>query len=328
MNTPTMKAVVCTKYGSPEVLKISQFPIPTPKADEVLIKVYASAATTADTMMRKGTPFYARFFLGLSRPKNPITGTGFAGEVISVGTNVTQFQKGDKVCGESGLQFSANAEYVCVPEKGVIIHKPKNITYSEAATLCDGPLTSLNFLRNLAQIQTGQTILINGASGSLGTAAVQLAKKMGGKVTAVCSAGNKALVQSLGANEVIDYQSTDFTKLNRQFDFIYDTIGRSSFVACKSVLSDKGVYLSPVLNMSLLFQMLWTSFIGGKQAKFDATGMRPVLELRQMLKDLKMMIEQEHLKIIMDRTYPLEQAVAAHKYIDSGRKRGNIVFIH
>ena len=327
MKTPTMKAVICTKYGSPEVLKVSQFPIPIPKADEVLIKVHASAATTADTMMRKGTPFYARFFLGWNRPKNPIIGTGFAGEIIAVGSAVTQFQKGDKVCGESGLQFSANAEYVCVSEKGVIIQLPKNMGYSEAATLCDGPLTSLNFLRNLAQIQPGHTVLVNGASGSLGTAAIQLAKYFGAYVIGVCSAKNKALVESLGANEVINYQTTDFTKLDRRFDFVYDAIGKSSFAKCKRILQPKGKYLSPVLNVALLFQLLWTSITDGQQAKFDATGMRPAEELRQMLQDLKILIEQNHLNLVIDRTYSMEKVVEAHQYVDSGRKVGNIVLV-
>ena len=179
MNVPTMKAVTCTKYGSPDVLKIVEFPQPNPKINEVLIKIHASAATTADTMLRKGTPFYARFFLGLSKPKNPIIGTGFAGEIIAIGQAITAFKIGDKVFGETALKFSANAEYVCVPENGVITKIFKNMPLEEAAPICDGPLTSLNFLRNLANIQAGHTILINGASGSLGTAAIQLAKYFG-----------------------------------------------------------------------------------------------------------------------------------------------------
>lgn len=327
MNAPTMKAVVCTKYGAPSVLQIQKYARPVPKANEVLVKVHASAATTADTMMRKGTPFYARFFLGLMRPKIPIIGTGFAGEIIEIGNAVQQFKIGDKVCGETSIEFSANAEYVCLPENGVLIPLPNNMNFQDAATLCDGPLTSLNFLRNLANIQPGHTILINGASGSLGTVAIQLAKYFGAYVIGVCSGKNKALVQSLGADEVIDYQIMDFTKLNRQFDFVYDTIGKSSFVKCKSILQPKGKYLSPVLSIPLLFQMLWTTLVGNQQAKFDATGMQQAKELKQMLNDLKMIIEQGNLKVIMDRTYSLEQAVAAHRYIDSNRKRGNIVLV-
>lgn len=327
MNAPTMKAVTCTKYGSPDVLKIAEFAQPSPKANEVLVKIHASAATTADTMLRKGTPFYARFFLGLNKPKKPIIGTGFAGEIIAVGSTVTAFKIGDTIFGETALQFSANAEFVCVPENGVITKIFKNMTFEEAAPICDGPLTSLNFLRNLANIQAGHTILINGASGSLGTAAIQLAKYFGARVTAVCSAKNEELVRSLGADEVIDYTTTDFTEVSQQFDFVYDTIGTSSFSKCKAILAPKGQYLSPVLSMSLLFQVLWTSIIGGKRAKFDATGMRPVKELRQMLADLKPLFEKGHLKMIMDKTYPLLQAVEAHRYVDSGRKRGNIVLI-
>jgi len=327
MNAPTMKAVVCTKYGSPDVLKIQEFAQPSPKEHEVLIKVHASPVSAADTMMRKGTPFYARFFLGLTRPKPAITGTGFAGEIIAVGNKVSLFKEGDTVFGETATQFSANAEYVCLPEDGVISIMPAKMTYEEAAPVCDGILTSFHFLRNIANIQPGHTILINGASGSLGTAAVQLAHHFGAYVVGVCSAKNIVLVQSLGANEVIDYQSNDFTKSYRRFDFIFDTIGKSSFSECKKILAPNGQYLSPVLSMPLLFQVLWTSMRKGKKAKFDATGLRPADELRQMLNEVKELMKKGNLKTIMDKTYSLEEVVEAHRYVDTGRKIGNIVLV-
>ena len=176
MNTQTMQAVTCTRYGNPSVLKVQEYSKPTPKENEVLVKIHASAVTAADTMMRKGTPFYVRFFLGLRKPKVPIIGTGFAGEIEAIGEKVTQFRVGDQVFGETAFQFSANAEYVCISENGVIVLKPSNMSFEEAASVCDGAVTSLNFLKEIANIQAGQSLLVNGSSGSLGTAAIQLGK--------------------------------------------------------------------------------------------------------------------------------------------------------
>jgi NADPH:quinone reductase-like Zn-dependent oxidoreductase len=254
-----MKAIVLTRYGSPDNLEVQEVSQPIPRAHEVLVKVAATTATTADTMMRKATPFISRFFLGFFRPRKAITGTGFAGEVVEVGKNVSRFQPGDQVFGETGTDFGANAEYVSVSEEGVMAKLPSNLSFEEAATLTDGPLTSINFLKNLGKIKSGQKVLINGASGSLGTAAVQLAKYYGAEVTGVSSTKNAELVQSLGADHVIDYHSTDFTNTGEQYDIIFDTIGKSSFSKSKRALKGDGIYLSPVLDMGLLFQMLRTS---------------------------------------------------------------------
>ncbi|MEQ8423436.1 MAG: NAD(P)-dependent alcohol dehydrogenase [Cyclobacteriaceae bacterium] len=320
-----MKAIVATKYGSPEVFQLKEIAKPTPKANEVLVRIHASSVTAADTMMRRGTPFYGRLFIGLLKPNNPIPGTGFAGVVEAVGKDVTHFTEGDAVFGESVFGAGTNAEYVCVAENGIIISKPANISFAEAASICDGPLTSLNFLKNLASIQPGQKVLINGASGSLGTAAVQLAKYFEAEVTGVCSTNNVALVKSLGANHVIDYTKEDFTKSNTRYDVIYDTIGKSSYSKAKKVLNDNGAYISPVLSLALLLQVLWTSVVGKKKAKFSATGILPIPALRDFLFEIRAMISAGYLKSIVDKQYSLEQIAEAHVYVANGHKRGNVV---
>ena len=320
-----MKAIVCTKYGSPDVLELKEVEKPTPKENEVLIRVYAASATAADCMMRQGTPFYGRIFLGLMKPKNPITGTGFAGIIEAIGKEVKLFKAGDSVFGETGIGFSTNAEYVCLPEDGVLATLPHNMTYEEAAPLCDGALTSWSFLKDIGKIQSGQSILINGASGSLGSAAVQIAKYFGAEVTGVCSTTNLEMVKSLGADKVIDYTKEDFTKTGQSYDIIFDTVGKSSFSRCQDSLRENGVYLSPVLSLPLLFQMIWTSKIGNKKAKFSATGLRPFSELRVLLNELKECIEAGKIKSIVDRSYPLKQTAEAHRYIETGHKKGNVV---
>ncbi|RMG22292.1 MAG: NAD(P)-dependent alcohol dehydrogenase, partial [Methanobacteriota archaeon] len=320
-----MKAIVCTRYGSPDVLELQEVEKPIPKEDEVLVKVHASSATTADTMMRRGTPFYARLFLGFTKPKPAITGTGFAGEVEAVGRNVTRYQEGDKVFGETGVGFSANADYVCIPETGVMTTLPNNMTYEAAAPICDGALTSFSFLKDIATLQEGDEILINGASGSLGTAAVQISKYLGAQVTGVCGSANQEMVQELGAQKTIDYTKADYTRMDHHYDIIFDTIGKSSFGDSKHSLTQTGLYLSPVLNMALLLQMLWTSQSRGKKAKFSATGLRPEDELRALLEDLKEVFESGKMTTVIDQYFPLEDTAEAHRYIETGHKRGNVV---
>jgi len=320
-----MKAIVCKKYGSPDVLQLKEVEKPTPKDDEVLIRVYAASVTAADCMMRKGVPFIGRFFIGLIRPKNPIPGTGLAGEIEAVGKDVKLFKEGDQVFGETVFGSGTYAEYVCLSERGVLATKPTNITYEEAAPVCDGILTAMNFLRDMAKIQSEQKVLINGASGSVGTSAVQLARYFGTEVTGVCSTTNLEMVKSLGADKVIDYTKEDFTKTGQTYDIIFDTVGKSSFSRCKGSLTQKGVYLSAVLGLPLFIQMLWTSKIGSKKAKFSATGLRPVSELRILLKELKELIEAGKIKSVIDRRYPLEQTAEAHRYVEKGHKKGNVV---
>ncbi len=320
-----MNAVVCTKYGGPEVLKVQQVAKPSPKADEVLIKVHAASVTTAGAMMRTGMPYIGRLFLGLRRPKNAIPGTGVAGVVEAIGEDVTCFKVGERVYGENITTFGTHAEYVCISENGVIEVMPENLSFEEAAGACDGALTSMNFLQVLVKIEKGQKILINGASGSLGTAAVQLAKAYGAEVTGVCSSRNVELVKSLGADFVIAYDKTDFTELDKQYDIIYDTVGKISFPSCCGVLTKNGAYLSPVLGFPLLFQMLISSVFSKKKAKFSATGTLPLNKLRPLFKELTALFKAGKIKGIVDRSYAMSQIVEAHQYIDQGRKKGNVV---
>ncbi len=327
MKAPTMQAAVLTRYGSPDFIQIQDVQKPAPKENEVLVKVHAATVTAADTMMRRADPAIARLFLGFTRPRNNIMGTGFAGKVVAVGPEVKEFEIGDEVFGETGVGFSANAEYVTVAEDGVIDWMSPKISFEEAATVTDGPLTSYNFLKNLGQIKTGQSVLIIGASGSLGTAAVQLAKHFGAQVTGVASTRNLELVKSLGADEVVDYTQTDFTKTGKKYDLIFDTVGKSSFSKSKNSLTGNGMYLSPKLGFGLLMQMMWTSLFSTKKAKFDATGLRSPELLRSDLNELGKLIEGGKLNIIIDKKYPLVKAAEAHRYVDTGRKRGNVVLL-
>jgi len=324
-----MKAITYTGYGSPEVIRLSDVEKPIPKANQVLVKVHATSITTADSMIREGNPCYGRLFLGLSKHKRPIAGTGFSGEVVQLGKGVSQFKMGDSVFGETGMNFSANAEYICIAEDAMISTIPNNLSHQEAASICDGALTSYAFLKDLGQLKRGQSVLINGASGSLGSAAVQIAKALGAEVTGVCSSANVALVKSLGADKVIDYLEKDFTKSHTssdyRYDIVYDTLGKTSFSLCKDILKEQGVYLSPVLSFPLLLQTLCKLNSKGKTAKFSATGLRPATELRVFIDELKLMFEAGQIKTVIDRSYSLEETAEAHRYIDTGRKKGNVV---
>lgn len=319
-----MKAVICSKYGSPNVLKVQEVEKPIPKKDEVLVKVHAASVTAADVMMRKGMPRYGRLFIGLFRPKNAIPGTGFAGKVEAVGNDVTDFEPGKHVFGEVLFSPGTNAEYVCVPESGLLFAKPDSVTCAEAAPVCDGALTSMNFLRNVAKLKRGQRILINGASGSLGTSAVQLAKYFGAHVTGVCSGRNLELVSSLGADKVIDYTQEAFKQNGEKYDVIYDTVGKLSYSQCKGSLTSNGVFVSPVLSLPLLLNVLWTSVFTHRKAKFSATGIMPIPELRELLGEVKRIIEEGKLLSVLDRSFGLEQISEAHSYVENGHKIGNV----
>lgn len=319
--------MVATRYGSPAVLQFKEVNKPEPHTDEVLVKVMTASATTADAMMRTGKPYIARLFVGLTKPKKEIPGTGFAGIVEQIGKDVTKYRIGDRVFGETAFGFSSNAEYLSISENGVILPMPENLDYPEAASFCDGHLTSFNFLKEIANIKKGEKILINGASGALGTSALQIAKYMGAHVTGVCSGRNIGLVKSLGADEVIDYQQTEFTKGTVQYDYVYDTIGKSSFNDCKGILSENGIYLSPVLKFSLLMQMIFTYLFGKKKAKFEATGANNEEKLRIMLSEVLKIYKEGRLQTFIDRQFPLEKLAEAHQYIDSGHKKGNVVIV-
>lgn len=323
----TMSLWSLKRYGGPDQLVPITRVIPVPKPDEVLICVKASAVTRADGMMRAGKPKFARLFLGLKRPKSPHPGTGVSGEVIAVGAKVSRFAPGDLVFGETGLTFSGNATHVCVPESGVLMPKPLDLNHQEAAVMCDGPLTSYNFLTEIGQARAGQRVLIIGASGSLGSAAVQVAAQMGLHVTGTCSTRNVEMVTSLGADRVLDYTQQDFTQMHEKYDVIYDTLGISNFGQARVALTMQGRYISPVLSLGLLGAMLKTSWIGQQKACFSATGLKKPDELREMLNVLLDMVVADTMRPVIDRTYPLSDLPEAHTYMETGRKRGNVVVV-
>lgn len=319
-----MKAIVQTKYGSPDVLQLQEVEKPAPGDNEVRVRIHATTVTAAHTMMRKGTPVIGRVFIGLTKPKHAIPGTEFAGVVDAVGKDVTRFKIGDPVFGATDLAAGCNAEYTCVPEDGVLSTKPTNVSYADAATLLDGTLTSMHFLRDKAHVQPGQQVLINGASGSVGTAAVQIAKYLGAEVTGVCSTQNVELVKSLGADHVIDYTQDDFTQGDQRYDVIFDAVGKSSFGQAKSALTPNGIYLTTVAGLPAMMQTLWTSMGGGKKAMFGAAGLRSAEEKIDDIALLKELVEAGTITPVVDRCYPLAQVAEAHRYVDTGRKRGNV----
>jgi len=320
-----MKVIEYTKYGPPDVLQLKDVEKPTPKDNEVLIKVFATIVTSTESAFRKGDQFAARLYTGIIRPKINILGEMLAGEIEAIGINVKRFKEGDQVFGSTGTSFGAYTEYICLPEEGALAIKPANMTYEESAAFCDGLLTALPFLRDKANIQSGQNVLINGASGSIGTIAVQLGKYFGAEITGVCSTTNLELVKSLGADKVIDYTQEDFTKTGDNYDIIFDTVGKSSYSRCKNSLKHRGVYLSTVFSLANIFQVLWTSKIGSKKSMIAATGLRPTSDKTKDLLFLKELIEAGKIKPVIDRRYPLEQTAEAHRYVDKGHKKGNVV---
>ncbi|WP_417310746.1 NAD(P)-dependent alcohol dehydrogenase [Devosia sp.] len=320
-----MDAVIARRYGGPEVLEIGSVPTPTPKDNEVLVKIHASAVTQADVMMRTGTPHFARLFVGLRGPKAKIPGTSFAGKVVAKGAGVTRYAVGDDVFGETTLGFSTHAQFVAVAETGVIQHVPHNMSYLEAAPVTDGALTVHNFLTRLASIKPGQKVLINGAAGGLGTFAVQYARHFGAEVTGVASTRNADLVREMGADHFIDYTKTDVTRGAERYDLIFDTVGKLGFSKARRVLTPDGVYLSPVLGLPMLIQMLWTSRFSRRKGRFAATGLLPHDQLSTMLGEVKALIEAGSIWTHIDRTYPMSEIVDAHRYVEAGHKRGAVV---
>ncbi|MBL4623929.1 MAG: NAD(P)-dependent alcohol dehydrogenase [Flavobacteriales bacterium] len=319
-----MKAIVCTKYGAPGVMKLQKVEKPNPKDNEVRIKVYNATVTTSGLSGRKGKPLFGRLFTGLTKPKKNILGSELAGVIEAVGKDVKRFKIGDQVFGTTTIQMGAQAEFKCMPENAALALKPTNMNFEESVAIVEGGLTALNFLKNKANIQSGQKVLINGASGSIGTAAIQLAKHFEAEVTGVCSTANVVLVKSLGADTVIDYTKVDFTKNNVTYDIIFDTIGKSSFSRCKASLKQKGIYLD-ACKMSTLFIMLWLSLFKGKKAILSATYLRSPNELAKDLVLLKELIEDGKVKSVIDRCYPLAQTSHAHVFVETGRKKGNVV---
>jgi NADPH:quinone reductase-like Zn-dependent oxidoreductase len=322
MNSNKMKAIVYKKYGSPNVLEPINLENPIPKANEVLIRVYATTVTTADCMMRRGDTFLSRILLGLLKPKKKyqILGTELSGKIEALGSKVKMFKSGDEVYAFRGFGTGCYAQYKCMTENGSIAIKPHNMEFSEAASVVDGATTALFFLKEKANIQKGQKVLINGASGSIGTFAVQLAKYFGAEVTGVCSTKNIELVKSLGADKVVDYSKEDFTRTGDTYDIIFDTVGKSSFLHSRRALVTKGKYISTVMTFMLILQSFLTK-LGNNQKVIFAMS----LNKTEALNYLRTLIEEGKLKTIIDRQYPLEELREAHTYVEKGHKKGNVV---
>ena len=324
-----MKAILHTKFGSPDELQLKEVEKPVPKDNEVLIKVRATTVTSTDCNVRNFTfvpgvfQLPARLFMfGVFKPRINILGIDLAGEIETVGKDVKRFKKGDQVFGTPGIVFGAHAEYTCVPENGVLTTKSANMAWEEAASIFLGASTALFYLRDMGNIQAGHKILIYGASGAIGTYAVQLAKYFGAEVTGVCSTTNLELVKSLGANKVIDYKKEDYTKNGEAYGLILDTVGKTSFSACKKSLKQKGTYLPVVMDLTELVQILWTSMRGGKKVKGGVAG-----ESVEDLIFFKELFEAGKLKPVIDRCYPLEQTAEAFRYVEKGHKKGNVVIV-
>jgi NADPH:quinone reductase-like Zn-dependent oxidoreductase len=316
-----MKAIVYTEYGSPDVLQLKEIDKPTPKDNEILVRVNATTVTPTDCAFLKADPFIIRFMNGLRKPKNNVLGGLLAGEIEVIGKDVSKYKVGDQVFGSTNTDFGAHAEYKCLPEDGVLSIKPPNISFEEAVGIPEA-LTPLYFLKELAAIQSGQKVLINGASGAVGTFSVQLAKYFGADVTGVCSTKNIELVQSLGADDVIDYTKADFAKSGQTYDIIFDAVGKRSFSQCKSALTKNGVYLTTVPSLGIVLKMLWTSKVGSKKAILGFAGLNQKQENLVFLKEL---VEAGHIKSVVDRCYPFEEIAESYRYVGSERKTGNVV---
>jgi len=328
-----MKAIVFTEYGPPEVLQLKEVGKPAPKNNEIRIRIHATPVSFGDTLVRNFSavsprkfhmPFLfwlmGKIYFGFKKPKIAILGSEFSGEVEAVGKDVRRFRKGDPVFGYRGPRMGAYAEYLCIPESGVLALKPANMTFEEAAAVPYGALMALNVLRK-AGLRPGQKILVNGASGGIGPAIVQLAKShFGAKVTGVCSTPRLEYVKSLGADKVIDYTKEDFTDSDETYDYIFDILGKSSFSKVKRSLKPNGRCLFVSFKMKQVFQMLWTSMIGSKKVICALS-----TEKAEDLVFIKELIGAGKIKTVIDKCYPLAQAAEAHRYVEQGHKKGSVV---
>ncbi len=320
-----MKAAIYEKYGPPEVVRIAEVPTPEPKANEVRIKIYAATVSAGDWRLRSlNVPFgfgiLTRLLFGIFKPRRPILGTELAGEIDAVGASVARFQPGDQVFAFSGgMKLGGHAEYICMPEDGRIEPKPASLAFAQAAALSFGGTTALHFFRK-ANLKSGDKVLINGASGSVGSAAVQIARHFGANVTGVCSSANIDLVTSLGASEVIDYRQDNFTKNGKQYDVIMDTVGNAPYGRVKNSLKPGGRLLAVVCGLGGMLRIPFVSLLSNKKIIAGAAAERP-----EDLKTLAELASSGKFKPVIGRTFPFEQIVAAHREVDSGHKRGNLV---
>ena len=316
-----MKAIVCTKYGPPEVLQLKEVEKPAPKDDEVLIKVCASTVNRTDTALLRAKPFFARLFTGILKPNKPIPGTEFAGIIEAAGKNVSSYKVGDKVFGFDDTGSGSHAQYMTISETKALAIIPKNISYEQAAASTEGAHYAYNFI-NKINLKSGQKVLVNGATGGIGSASIQLLKYFGANVTAVCGTKNIELVKSLGADKVIDYMKEDFTKNDQKHNYIFDAVGKSTFAKCKPLLQPGGVYMSSELGYMAqnIFFALITPIIGNKKVIFPIPK-----DLKGSIFFIKKLIEKGKYKSVIDRKYPLEQIVEAYRYVEKGQKTGNVV---
>jgi NADPH:quinone reductase-like Zn-dependent oxidoreductase len=315
-----MRAAIVDRYGAPEVLSIRDVPTPEPRPEQVLVRIHASVVTPSDVAFRNGELWIARLFSGPFKPRLPILGDAFAGTVVQVGAGVTRFAVGDRVAGSTGPELAAHAEFAVVDQAGAIIKLPDEVAFGAAAGLVDGGLVALPFLRDHGQLQAGQHVLINGASGSIGTTAVQIARAMGAVVTGVTSTGNLELVRALGADRAIDYTAEDFAAADTAYDVIFDTVGKSSFARCHDALKPDGVYLTPTPMLSPA--MLRKS---GRRARFAATGLRKPGDKAKDLIQLFDWVQNGKLRTVIESEYALGEIAAAHARVETGHKVGSIV---
>jgi len=322
-----MKAIIYRKYGTPEVLQMEELEKPVPIENEVLIKVHATTVTATDCVFRRGEPKFSRLFTGLTKPKNKVLGSEFAGEIEAIGSKVKFFNKGDKVFGTTPGAGSYQEYITLGAKKSTLAKMPSNKSYEEAISCCDGFLTALPFLRDKGKIQKGNKVLIIGASGSVGSAAVQLSHYFGAEVTGVCSSTSKELVNSIGADKVIDYTKEDFTKSEDKYDIIFDAVGKSTFSECKNSLNPNGKFLEAGITLKVFPSVISSSIFGSKKALIMATGLRPPAERSKDLNFIRELNEENKIKPVIDKTFQFEQIVEAHRFVDKGHKKGNVVIM-
>ncbi len=316
-----MKAIIWTNYGTPDVLQLQEIQKPTPKDNEILIKIHATSVSSGDCRLRKPDPTAVKLFFGLTKPRIKILGAALAGEVEEIGKNVKLFKKGDLVFGSAGMGMGTYAEYKCLPENAVLTIKPNTMTFEEAAAIPFAGLTAIDFIKKV-KIQPGQKVLIYGASSAVGTYTVQLAKYFGAEVTAVCSTANLELVKSIGADTVIDYTKEDFTKNGETYDMIFEIVNKLPLSSYKNSVKENGSLILVAALLSEMLSGLWLSLTSKKKV---FTGM--ISETTENLNFLKELFEKGKLKPVVDKRYPLEQMAEAHRYVEQGHKKGNVVIV-